>query len=126
MANAITTTEPSHVEKVEARPSITPRVDIFENEDELLLIADVPGVAEKDFVIHLDKDQLTLDARRGGEPTGAAIDREFRPVDYRRTFVVPSSVDPTKISAEVKAGILRLHLPKADDVKPRRIAVKPI
>jgi len=123
MSNAIEKRETQEIEKVAQRPWVKPRVDIYENQDELLVIADLPGVAEKDLHIHLDKDQLDLEARCGEEPASPVLSREFRPTDYQRSFVVPRGIDASKISAELRDGVLRLHLPKADSIKPRRITV---
>jgi len=114
----------SKVEKVAARPTVTPRVDIYENNDELLLLADLPGVNEDRLRIHIDKDQLTLEGVAAVEPTATVVAREWRAFDYSRTFVLPGGIDTAKIAAELKDGVLRLHLPKADAVRPRRIEVK--
>jgi HSP20 family protein len=102
-----------------------PRVDIYENKDELLLVADLPGATEESVKVHLDKDVLTVEARVE-EPAkpGTALAREWRPTDWRRTFLVPNTIDRDRIVAELKDGILRLQLPKSDGVKPRRIEVR--
>jgi len=105
-------------EKLAERPFYAPPVDIFENKDEILILADVPGVAAEGVTLNLDKDQLTIDAHRtelgGDEPS----------FDYRRTFVVPRGIDPDKISAHLAGGVLRLVLPKPGALKPRQIEVK--
>jgi HSP20 family protein len=103
-------------EKMQQRPALAPPVDIYENKDELLIFADLPGVAKEDLVIHLDKDQLTLEGRR---PAGS--DEEA--FDYRRTFLVPRGIDADKISANLQSGVLRLVLPKPAAMKPRQIAI---
>ncbi len=101
-----------------------PTVDIVERPNELLLIADLPGVVEKGLTINLDHDQLFIDARCDEEDFGTPLARELRLVDYRRSFVVPQGIDRNRISAELTNGVLHLHLPKADSIKPRRIEVK--
>jgi len=104
-------------EKMAQRAAVAPAVDIFENKDELLILADLPGVAKEDLSIHFDKGQLTLEGRL----------REFgpdeEPFDYRRSFVVPQGIDAEKISANLQSGVLRLVLPKPAAIKPRPIAV---
>src|ERR1700679_2359261 len=105
-------------EKMAERPTATPPVDIFEDKDEILILADVPGVTTEGFSIHLDRDKLTIDARR---PRSAAGDDAF---DYRRTFVVPHGVDADKIVASLQNGVLRLALPKPATLRPRQIEVK--
>lgn len=104
-------------EKMATRPTYAPPVDIYENKDEILIFADVPGVTQDDLAIQFDKDQLTIEARRtattGGEPA----------FDYKRTFVVPRGIDAEKIAANLQSGVLKLTLPKSAAMKPRQIAV---
>jgi len=105
-------------EKLAERPYYAPPVDIFENKDEILILADVPGVTPDGVALNLDKDQLTIDAHRTAVP---GDDPSF---DYRRTFVVPRGIDPEKISAHIANGVLKLVLPKPAALKPRQIEVK--
>lgn len=88
-----------------------PAVDVYENEDEFLVVADLPGVPQNGAEITLEHDRLLLQAK------GQA--RRFR-----REFVVPSSIDSEKVSASMKAGVLSVHLPKRAPYKPRQIAVQ--
>lgn len=113
-----------HAEKIQQRPFTTPPVDIYENAEGLLILADLPGVAKDDLAIHFEKNQLTIEGRRQTTFEGNALATEFRPVDYRRTFVVPHGIDAERISANLTAGVLRVALPKADALKPRQIHVK--
>ena len=113
------------VEAVRAGPSVAPRVDIFVNEHEILLFAELPGVRADGLRIDVDKDRLTLEARRSdGRQATSELSAEYRAVDYRRSFFVPQGIDRSKIEAELKAGVLRLRLPKADALKPRTIPVR--
>jgi HSP20 family molecular chaperone IbpA len=107
------------VEKMAERPAFAPPVDIFENKDEILILADVPGVSTEALAIHLDKDQLTIEAPRPASANGVPA------FDYRRTFVVPRGIDAERIAANLQNGVLRLTLPKPAAMKPRQIAVKP-
>lgn len=111
-------------ETVGDRPWVAPRVDIYENDNEILLIADVPSVNKEQLQINLDKEELTIAGTVGDEFPGTLLSREFRGVDYRRKFIVPASIDPSKITADLKNGVLCLHLPKAEELKPRQITVK--
>jgi HSP20 family molecular chaperone IbpA len=106
-------------EKMQQRPTLTPTVDIYENNDEVLILADLPGVAKADLAVHLEKGKLTIDGKRppGGEPGAEAF-------DYRRTFAVPQGIDAEKIVAGLTGGVLRLHLPKSAALKPRQIEIK--
>jgi HSP20 family molecular chaperone IbpA len=106
------------------RPVITPEVDIFESEHEILLRADLPGVGKDDLAINIDNGKLTLSGIRRMAPTGASTWREFGEVEFRRNFSVPQSIDTDKVSAELKDGLLCLHLPKSEAAKPRQIEIK--
>jgi len=106
------------------RRSVPPACDIYENKEEVLLVADMPGVAPEALKINLDNDELTLEARRDLPSEGALLTEEYRACDFRRHFVVPSGIDASRIAAELKNGILHLHLPKSEQVKPRQISVQ--
>jgi len=112
------------LETVQDRPWVAPLVDIFENDSEVLLVADLPGVTRDSLKIHLDKDQLMIEGRVDERSMGTAIGCEYQSVDYRRSFLVPRGIDGNKIAADLKHGVLSLHLPKAEALRPRQIAVK--
>jgi HSP20 family molecular chaperone IbpA len=125
MNTNITKRGENRAETVEQRPATAPRVDIYENKDELLLIADMPGVSESGLTIRLDEEQLEIHGRPIDLPSaGRPLAREFRQLDYRRSFLVPHGIDRDRIDAKLKDGVLWLHLPKSEAVKPRQIAVK--
>lgn len=110
-------------ELVNQLPLTTPAVDIFENDDEILLHADMPGVAKEDISINIDNGKMTLSGIQRLHTTGAANWREFADTEFRRTFSVPQSIDINKVHAELKEGVLRLHLPKSEAAKPRQIEI---
>lgn len=112
------------LETVQERPAEAPRVDVYENEQELLVVADLPGVDKANLGIHVDQDELTLEGRRMVERTGTLVASEFQAIDFRRGFRLPRGIDRDHIEAELKAGVLRLRLPKAASLKPRRIEIK--
>jgi HSP20 family protein len=112
------------VERKSQVQTMTPYVDIFENDDEILLFTDMPGVTKKDVVINIDNGKLTLSGLREISQRGAATWEEFGDVEYQRTFSVPQTIDIDKVNAELKEGVLRLHLPKSAAAKPRQISVK--
>ncbi len=112
------------VENVRQRPAVAPRVDVYENDQEYLIVADLPGVKKEELKLDIDEDELKLEGARHAEAPGALVAGECRPVDYRRKFVVPQGVDREKIDAELSAGVLRLRLPKAEALRPRQIAVR--
>ena len=111
-------------EPVQHRDTVAPPVDVYENVDELLVLADVPGASPEGIDVQLDKGQLTILARRLDDTTGAPIATEYRARDYFRAFSVPQGIDAAKIDAQLVAGVLRLRLPKSESLKPRRIEVR--
>jgi len=114
----------SLAENVRERPAIPPRVDIYENREEFLLVADLPGVTSDALSINVENAELTLEATRSSNTPGAVIVNEHRDVDFRRAFLLPQGIDREKIDAELKNGVLRLHLPKSDALRPRQIQVR--
>jgi HSP20 family protein len=103
-----------------------PSVDIVENEQELLLHADLPGLREEDLDIHFENGTLTLHGRTPYRRVENAeyLLEEYGVGDYYRTFKVSEKIDPARISAQYQAGVLTLRLPKVEEAKPRKIAVK--
>lgn len=116
--------EEESLENVSERPTVRPPVDIYENREEYLVVADLPGVTSDNLDINLDADRLTLTGKTAGDTQGEVVEREYRMFDYARTFQLPNVIDREKVSAELKNGVLTLHLPKVDAVKPRRIEVR--
>ena len=104
--------------------SIAPEVDILENEEEILLYADLPGVTREDLTVHIDNGNLTLNAIRKLKAEGAAVWEELGDVEYHRVFSVPQSIDTANISAELRDGVLKLHMAKSAGAKPRKIEIK--
>jgi HSP20 family protein len=104
--------------------TFTPRVDILETDKELILLADLPGVSNEDVELRFEKGQLVLSGHvkpRLGEKQ--SVLREYGEGDFYRTFALADSIDATKIEANCKQGILTVHLPKVEAVKPRQITV---
>ncbi len=112
------------VERKSSIEAMTPFVDIFENDDEILLFADMPGVDKKDVAINIDNGKLTLSGLRETGEDGVLSWEEFGDVEYQRTFSVPQTIDVDKVNAELRDGVLRLHLPKSAAAKPRQIHIK--
>jgi len=105
-------------------PLFTPDVDIFEQPKALVLVADVPGATNDGIELDLRDDTLSLGA------TVAPVEKRWKPVyleyeigHYTRQFRVGQHVDKDKIAAQVKDGVLTLHLPKAEKAQPRKIPV---
>lgn len=106
--------------------TFVPQVDIYENKDSLFLVVDMPGVDEKSVNIELEKNILTITGRvENGRIKGAALTySEYEIGDYERVFNLSDEIDREKIAATVRNGVLRLELPKAEKVKPKKIAIK--
>jgi HSP20 family protein len=104
-----------------------PTVDVSENEKEILVSADLPGVDPQGVEITVKENILTLTGERKAEKEEK--DESYHRVEraygsFTRSFVLPSTVDETKVSADYKDGVLRVHLPKREEVQPRKIVVK--
>ena len=103
---------------------VTPPVNICETQDGYVLQAEMPGVNKAGLEISLEGNELTLTGRRFTEVQGLdLVYRESSDRDFRRVFVLDPTIDSGKIEAKMEDGVLRLHLPKAEQVKPRRIQV---
>lgn len=118
-------------ESTRGRPVVAPPVDIYENAEEYLVLADLPGVDTNDVQIRFEDGELSIRASRAdigpGEGNGrgaGAPGEEFVAADFVRRFSIPETVDASKIDAKLQAGVLHLTLPKASRVRPRQISVK--
>lgn len=120
----VVTREEAMPERGREMPGVTPLVDIYENRDEILLQVDMPGVAKDEVTVNIDNGKLCLSGVRKLEAGGAAQWEEFGNVEFQRTFSVPQTIDPNQVNAELKDGVLHLHLPKSEAAKPRRIEIK--
>jgi len=104
----------------------TPSVDIFENDRELTLLADLPGVTAENLTIDLRENTLTLTGEV--EPFERANEEdiliEYEIGKYYRQFSLSNVIDQSKINANLTDGVLRLTLPKVEEAKPRKIEVR--
>ena len=120
-------------QKVERREETTrpgayfqPAVDIFETNDELVVVADMPGVSPDGLNVHLEGDQLSIEGRvREADYEGLKpLYVEYGVGGFYRKFTLGESVDRNAIKAQMKNGVLVLKLPKAERARARRIAVE--
>jgi len=112
-------------ERLREGVTFTPRVDIIETDKELILKADLPGVRNEDVELRFEKGQLVLSGhvkQRLGDKQ--FVLQEYGEGDFYRAFAIHESIDASKIEASCKQGVLTVHLPKVEAVKPRQIAVK--
>jgi HSP20 family protein len=107
-------------------PVYSPAVDIFETDDRISLLADMPGVKAKDLKIDLRDNVLTLSGRVDASPPGQETNLlgEYESGAYFRQFTLSETIDQGKIDAKLSDGVLRLELPKLERAKPRQITVK--
>lgn len=103
-----------------------PRTDIYEVEDEIILALDMPGINENAFEITLEKNILNVKGYAQIEDADeyTLTLAEYETGDYERSFRVSDEIAKDKIDAVYKDGVLRLTLPKAEQAKARKIAVK--
>jgi HSP20 family molecular chaperone IbpA len=103
----------------------TPRVDIYETADEVVLQCDMPGIKAQDVDVRFEKAELSLYGKLQPRQTPAEyLDEEYGVGDFYRSFTIGEELDAAKISAECRDGVLTIHLPKQEKVKPKRISVK--
>lgn len=103
---------------------ITPPVDIYETTNGLVVTADLPGVAKDGLDVRVENNLLTIRGKAAHAAPGGPVYREYGLVNFFRQFELNEKVDQSKISAELKHGVLTLNLPKAEEAKPRKIDVK--
>jgi len=117
---------PAIPEQTRPGPIYSPAVDIFENDDHISVLADMPGVKAKDLKIDLRDNVLTLSGHVGApESAGETpVLREYETGTYFRQFTLSEVIDQAKIDAKLTDGVLRLKLPKLERAKPRQITVK--
>lgn len=114
------------IEKKEDVRVFTPYVDIAEKGEVFEILADVPGAIKDGVEIKVDGDLLIAKVRAKAPDVGGLplLRREYVTGDYEVSFRISEGVDRDKIEAELKNGVLRLTLPKAEAIKPRQIKVK--
>jgi HSP20 family protein len=101
-------------------------VDVLENEHEIILQAELPGMNKDDIDIELTGETLTLHGERKLEPSQRGehfhrIERQYGP--WQRTFQIEVPIETAKVAASYEDGVLTVHLPKQEAVKPRQITI---
>ena len=106
--------------------TMIPRVDVFEDDAGITLLADLPGVPKDRLELKVDGDTLLIEGAIA-TPTPQdlqSVYAEIRVPRYRRAFVLSRELDPAKIEANLRDGVLNLRIPKQEHAKPRRIEVR--
>ncbi len=120
-----TAEQPAVAERTRCGCCYRPNVDILEQGDELLVVADVPGASSDTIDVKFEDGMLEIQAAVAPRECDGhtCLLREYDVGDYYRSFQVSEAIDAGKISAQYADGVLTLHLPKAEALKPRKIAV---
>jgi len=107
--------------------TVSPAIDVVETGDDYLVLCDLPGVEQKDVEMSIESNILTIKGEKklARENKNSKIFRsESWSGSFQRTLSLPNTVDAGRIEAELKDGVLRVRLPKREEVKPKQIAVK--
>jgi HSP20 family protein len=116
--------ENRELDRAQAEQFAAPSASVIEGADGYTLEVEMPGVNKQGLEVSVENNELTITGRRS-PPTveGTLIHHELRPENYQRTFELDPSINAEKISAKIDQGLVTLTLPKAEHVKPRKIAV---
>lgn len=103
-----------------------PRADIYEAEDRIIVVTDMPGVSAESLDVTLEKNTLTINGYVEPEvPEGYSLAwAEYQIGDYQRSFRISDEIDRDQIEATIKNGVLHLDLPKSTAARTRKISVK--
>ena len=106
--------------------TLLPRVDVIEDSTGITLRADLPGVPKDKLHLQVEGDTLTIEGELGiATPEGMTAGYvEVSAPRYRRVFTLSKELEPAKVSAELRNGVLNLRIPKAEHAQPRRIEIK--
>lgn len=104
-----------------------PPIDVYEKDNEIVLSAELPGMTEKDIDINVEDHTVTIKGERKHEDE--VKEEHYHRVErvygaFERSFTLPAAANTRKITAEYKNGVLKLHIPKAKEAKPKKIPVK--
>lgn len=123
--NTLTTPSAKPTPQATPEAALRPPVDVVEDATGITLYADLPGVKKDDLHVHVEGDQLTLEATLAlAVPEGLqAAHTEVTLARFRRGFTLSKELDAGRVSAELAQGVLRLRIPKAEHAQPRRINV---
>jgi len=108
------------------RQALAPAVDIAESESGITLLADMPGVSKERLTIKVEGDNLTIEGQAQIDVPDSIelLHSEVRSPYLRRSFTLSRDLDPSKIEATLRNGVLQMHIPKSEEARPKRIEVK--
>lgn len=121
---SVTKTSAKEAQKV-PQQALVPAVDIVENDAGITLLADMPGVSKERLNIRVDGENLTIEGAAEVQVPEQIelLHSELRTPFFRRSFTLSRELDSAKIEASLRDGVLRMHIPKAEEARPRRIEV---
>jgi len=127
--NAVATTQsqnqPTRMGTQTNRGFVAPPANISANQNEYLVEVEMPGVDKEGIEVSVEGNELTITGRRKIDlPEGELVYSESPLADYRRVFELGPDVDTSKITAQMEQGVLKLHLPKSEKAKPKKIEVQ--
>jgi HSP20 family molecular chaperone IbpA len=108
----------------ETTQTLEPAVDIFEVNEGLVVVADLPGVDKDNVDVRVENGLLTIEGKTHADAPGEPLFGEFRLLNFYRQFRLSEEVDQDNIKADMKYGVLTIQLPQAEKAKPKRIDVK--
>ena len=113
-------------ESAEELQTLLPRVDVFENKDGILLLADMPGVPKDKLELRVENDTLLIEGEIVPDTPEnmEAVYAEVHLSRYRRAFSLSSELDTSRIDAQLRDGVLNLRIPRHAHAQPRKIEVK--
>ena len=116
----------TEAERTRDQPAFVPRVDIYETEEAITVVADMPGVSEDSVELTLEKGVLTINGNVDPEvPEGySLVHAEYRVGDYTRSFTLSNEINQDAIEATLKDGVLRVTLAKVTEAQTKKISVK--
>jgi HSP20 family molecular chaperone IbpA len=102
---------------------VAPRCAIYESDDDLVVLADLPGCRSENSTVQFQNDTLTVRGKRPGIATGEAVFGDTRPVEYERSVLLPKGLEAERIQATMKNGVLTVTLPKSAAIRPRTVKI---
>lgn len=120
MSDAVQNTQASN------KPTLNPPADIVQQDSSYYIIMDLPGVNKENLNISIDKQVLTVQAETemAKSKEEKFLENEFSEAVYTRKFTLSDAVDKDKINAQLNNGLLKLHLPKAEEEQPKKIEIQ--
>jgi HSP20 family protein len=117
--------EEGNVQRMDDIPVFAPSTDIYEENDAIVIVSDMPGVDQQNLDITLENDTLTVEGKQSlpEPPKHRQLHHGYDPGKYKRSFNLLTEIDKDKITAKIDNGVLTVTLPKSEETKPRKIEI---